>query len=209
MADARRLTVAVVALGGLVLSVMGAWSALVLGPDGRLTATGSSAGPLLVGPSVLNRVDGPVTVEATSPDGPVWLATAVPQDARDALGAGRHEEVLVVRLPSRTLQLASTGDVQAPDPRPFHVWRATGEGRLVVRQSDAPESVVVYPTGPGPVLVSLTWRQTGWFLESLAVLVVGLFVLGVAGGWLRARLRPRGGPEDAAGTRPADLEPDT
>jgi len=183
VAHARRLVAGLAALLGLGLAAVGALLAVTLGAEGRATFTVSAAGPVVLGPSVLNRVDGPVTVEASSSAGPVWLGTAVPQDAGDAVGGARHEEVLEVQVPARTLRLATTGDVALADPRPLHVWRVTAEGRLLVRQADAPESVVAYPTTPGPVLLSVTWRQPGWFVESVAVLVTGVVLLAGAGAW--------------------------
>lgn len=188
MPDARRLAVAFVALVGLVLTVLGAWFAILLGPSGTATFTATATEPLVIGPTTLNRVAVPVTVSATSPRGPVFIATAVPQDATDAVGVARHQEVVVAEFPARTLNLATKGTTVLADPTGYDVWRATAQNTLVVSQANAPESVVVYPTTPGPVDVTLTWKRGAWFLEALAVLVIGLIILALAGGWLRQQL---------------------
>jgi len=196
--DARRLTVALVALVGLLLTVLGAWFAVTLGPGGTATFTTTASEPLVVGPSILNRVAVPVTVSARSPRGPVFLAVAAPQDATDLLGAARHQQVVVAQLPARTLQLATTGEAALADPTRLPIWRATGQDTLLVSQQDAPESVVVYPRSPGPVDVTLTWKRGSWFLQSLMVLVFGLVAMVLALGWLWQLRRAAGVHPDGA-----------
>lgn len=192
MPDARRLAVALVALVGLVVAVLGAWFAITLGPSGTAKLTTTASEPLVIGPSTLNRVAVPVTVSATSQRGPVFLAVAAPQDASDLVGAARHQQVVVAEFPARTLKLATTGDAALADPTRLPIWRATGQDTLVVSQEDAPESVLVYPRSAGPVDVTLTWMRGSWFLQSVAVLVVGLVVMAFAGRWLWQRRRAPG-----------------
>ena len=87
-------------------------------------------------------------------------------------------------------QSASTGS----DPcRSLQVWRASGEGCLVVSQDQAPSSVVVYSPAAGPVDVSITWQRGAWFAQSIAVLVLGMLLLAGAGWWLRRGLQPTTG----------------
>jgi hypothetical protein len=194
--DPRRLIGAVVALLGLVLTGLGAWFALTLGPSGTARFTATASEPLLIGPSTLNRVPEPVTVSATSPRGPVFLGVATPQDATDVVGSARHQRAVVTQFPARTLELGTAGEAALADPTRLPIWRATGQNRLVVDQEGAPESVVVYPGSPGPVDVTLTWQRGSWFRQSLVVLIVGLIILAFAGGWLWQQTRagtPPGG----------------
>lgn len=184
MPDARRLAVALMALVGLVVTVLGAWFAITLGSSGTAKFTARASEPLLIDPSTLNRVSVPVTVTASAPAGRVFLGTAVPQDATDVMGSARHQRVVVAEFPARTLRLAATGDGPLADPTTLPVWRSTAQHTLTLAQENAPESVVVYPGAAGPVDVTLTWKRGAWFLQSLVLLVVGLIVLAIAGGWL-------------------------
>lgn len=193
MLDAPRLAVALVVLVGLVMAVLGAWCAITLGPGGAARFTATTTESLLIGPSVLNRVGAPVTVCATSGAGPVFVASTTPQDALDVVGTARHQEVVVAEFPARTLQLRESGDGDLADPRSLQVWRASGEGCLVVSQDQAPSSVVVYPPAAGPVDVSVTWQRGAWFAQSIAVLVVGMLLLAGAGWWLRRGPQPTTG----------------
>ena len=88
-----------------------------------------------------------------------------------------------------------TGDGDLADPRSLQVWRASGEGCLVVSQDQAPSSVVVYPPAAGPVDVSITWQRGAWFAQSIAVLVLGMLLLAGAGWWLRRGPQPTGSGE--------------
>lgn len=196
MALARRTAVALTSLVGLVglvglaLTVLGAWFAVILGPHGTATFTATALEPVVIGPSTLNRVSAPAMVSATAASGPVFLGAAVPQDATDAVGQAKHEDVVVAEFPARTLRLATSGTAAMPDPSGFHVWRATGQDRLTVAQDEAPQSVLVYATKGGPVNVSVTFARSTWFLQSLVALVVGLIVMAFAGGWLWQQRRP-------------------
>lgn len=209
MPHARRLAVALVALVGLVLTVLGAWFAVTLGPSGTVTFTASASQPLVIGPSVLNRVKTPVTVVATSAAGPVFLAAAAPRDASDAVGAAKHEEVVVAQYPARTLSLTTTGDGALADPTGLHVWRQTAQNTLVVSQDQAPQAVLAYAAAPGPVDVTLTWSRSAWFVESVVVLILGLIILAFAGGWLRQQLTaaPASGSHRTPSGQPATEGP--
>ena len=184
MALARRPVVALLAVLGLALTLLGAWFAVTLGPKGTVTfsATGNQA--TLIGPTTLNRVSAPVTVTAHAASGPVFLGAATPNDATDAVGQAQHEIVVSAAYPARTLQLEQLGTGTLEDPSGYHVWRSTGTDTLSLSQDQAPEAVLAYPTKGGPVDVSVSYARTAWFLEALAALVVGLVVLAFAGGWL-------------------------
>lgn len=204
MALARRLVVALLAVLGLALTVLGAWFAIMLGPKGTATfsATGNQA--TLIGPNTLNRVAVPVTVTAHAASGPVFLGAATPKDATDAVGQAKHEVVVSAAFPARTLQLEQLGTGTLEDPSSYHVWRTTGTDTVTLTQDQAPQAVLVYPTKGGPVDVSVSYSRTAWFLEALAALVVGLVVLAFAAGWLWQHRHPDEDTEPP-GARPAPV----
>ena len=197
MAQARRAVIAPVALAalvGLLLTIVGAWFAIVLGPSGTATFSVTASEPLLITQDTLNRLDVPATVTARADSGAVFLGRAVPQDARDALGQAKHDEVVAVLLPGRSLSLATSGSGALADPSASHVWRATGQNTLVAGPENAPESVLVFATVGGATDVTVTWKRGVWFIESIALLVVGLVLLFPSGRWLwqhRRELRAR------------------
>lgn len=184
MALARRLAIAVLALLGLALAVLGAWFAIVLGPKGTATFSATANQPLLIGPTTLNRVNVPVTVTAQAASGPVFVGAATPKDSTDAVGQAKHDLVVCAQFPARTLQVEQLGRGGLEDPTGYHVWRATGTGTITLSQDQAPQAVLVYPTKGGPMDVSVSFSRTAWFLEALVALVVGLIVMAFAGGWL-------------------------
>lgn len=194
MALARRLAVALAALLGLALTVVGAWFAIILGPKGTAAFSATSDQPaVLIGPQVLNRVNVPVTVTAKAQSGPVFLGAAVPEDASQAVGQSRHNDAISVQFPARTMQLEGFGGQPMPDPSSYHVWRTTGEDTVTLSQ-DAPSAVVVYATRGGPVDVTVSYARSAWFLQSLVALVVGLIVMAFAGGWLWQHRHPTAEP---------------
>ncbi len=206
MAQARRALTALVAFAGLVglsLTIVGAWFAIVLGPSGTATFSVTASEPLLITQDTLNRLDVPATVTARADSGSVFLGRAVPQDALDAVGRAKHEEVVAAQLPGRSLSVSTSGSGVLADPSASHVWRARGQSTLVVSHENAPESVLVVPALGGRADVTVTWKRSVWFLESIAALVVGLVLLVPSGRWLwqhRGELRARGAdPADGVG----------
>lgn len=199
MALARRIAVAVAALLGLALAVFGAWFAFVLGPKGTAAFHATSNAPLVIGPTVLNRVNAPVTVTGDAASGPVFLGAAVPQDVDELVGGSKHNFVASASFPARTLTIEQLGSGDLADPSESHVWRSTGEGSLTVTQDQAPQSVLVYPTKGGSVDIAVTVARNTWFLQSLVALVVGLIVVAFAGGWLWQHWRT---PPEATGPAP-------
>jgi len=190
VALARRLVVALLAVQGLVLTIVGASVAIMLGPKGTVTFTATGNQATLVGPTTLNRVAVPVTVTAHAASGPVFLGAATPNDATDAVGQAKHEIVVSAAFPARTLQLEQLGTGQLEDPSGYHVWRTTGTDTVTLSQDQAPQAVLVYPTKGGPVDLSVSYSRTAWFLEALGALVVGLVLLAFAGGWLWQHRHP-------------------
>lgn len=191
---ARRLAAAAAALLGLVLTVVGAWFAILLGPHGTASFSAQAAGPVVVGPDVLNRVHAPATVTATAASGPVFLGAAVPQDTTDAVGDAKHSEAVVAHFPGETLELREVGTSDLADPTAYHVWRVTGQGTITVAQDQAPEAVLAYPSAGGPVDVTVSISKTTWFIQAMVVLIVGLVILAFAALWLWRELRPHPEP---------------
>ena len=106
---AKRVVGALLALLGLVVTVIGLWYAVHLGGSGTATFSSSPSGtaPVLVPQTVLNRVDGVVTVTATPRrGGTVWLAATTPSDAEAVLGATAH--TTVTGVDTRPWELLST-----------------------------------------------------------------------------------------------------
>lgn len=205
MALARRLAVALAALVGVVLTVLGIWFAIVLGPHGTASFSATSEQPaVLIGPNILNRVAVPATVTAHAASGPVFLGASVPQDASDIVGTARHASLVSAAFPARTLQLETLGSQPLTDPSASHVWRSSGQETITVEQNQAPEAVLAYATKGGPVDVTVSFSRGTWFLESLVLLVVGLILLAFAGGWLWQNARPA-----ALGRSHQTPEPDT
>jgi hypothetical protein len=206
VALARRIAVAVAALLGLALAVFGAWFAFVLGPKGTASFHATSNAPLVIGPTVLNRVGAPVTVSADTSSGPVFLGAAVPQDVDELVGGTKHNVVVSASFPARTLTIEQLGTEDLKDPSDSHVWRSTGDGSITVTQDQAPQAVLVYPTKGGSIDLDVTVARNTWFLQSLVALVVGLIVVAFAGGWLWQSWRtPEGEPAptgEQAGTPP-------
>ena len=197
MALARRIAVALAALLGLALAVFGAWFAFLLGPKGTAAFHATSNAPLVLGPTVLNRVAAPVTVTASAASGPVFLGAAVPQDTDELVGRAKHNFVASADFPARTLTIEQLGSGDLGDPSGSHVWRTTGEGSITVTQDQAPQSVLVYPTQGGSFDVDVTVARNTWFLQALVALVVGLIVMAFAGGWLWQNWRTT--PDDDSG----------
>ena len=93
---AKRVVGGLLALIGLVLTVIGLWYTFHLGGSGTATfsTTASGTNPVLVPQTVLNRVDGVVKVTAVPrKGGAVWLAAAAPSDAKAVLSKTAHTSV--------------------------------------------------------------------------------------------------------------------
>lgn len=181
---AKRVAGGLLALAGLVLAAVGLWFAVHLGGGGTASFATSATGtnPVLVPQTVLNRVDGPVTVSATPrPGGSVWLAAASPSDAKAVLGAAAHTTVTGVSTRPWELRSATSGTGAAPALAGTDVWRntETGDGAvtMTVEQADAPESVLAQATKGQLERVEVTWERKSWFVQSVIAALVGLFLL--------------------------------
>lgn len=189
-APARRVLGAVMAVLGIALAALGAWTALKLGPSGEahFSATSKETGAIVVEPDVLNALDIPVRVKATRGDGgAVWLAAAPSTDARAVLARSAVSTVSGVHYPAGTLDLRASGAGALPDISAADVWRlfANGAGstELVVDQGRGPETAVVTSgdaTALTDLTMTLTWANRSWFFEALTAVVIGAIIAAFA-----------------------------
>ncbi len=186
----RRVLGALLVLLGLALAVPGGWLLSHLGTSGSATFSASpgATGPVLLPPSLLNRVDAPVRVRATAGDGqPVWIGVASPSDARSALDGGAHTALTRVELPGFTLRAVRRAGPPAPEVSSLDLWSeavsADGAAQVTVHQADAPQTAVV--AAPAGTRVEATWTRPAWSAQAAAVTGVGA-VLVVVGGVLVA-----------------------
>lgn len=210
---AKRVVGALLALLGLVVTVIGLWYAVHLGGSGTATFSSPASGttPVLVPSTVLNRVDGAVTVTATPRSGgTVWLAATTPSDADAVLGATAHTRVTGVDTRPWELLTEAKGTGAAPALSGTDVWRntetGTGAVSMTVEQADAPEAVIAQATQGQIATVELTWERKSWFVQSVIAALVGLFLLlsGLGLLWSSRGTRSRADEDDATG---ADVEP--
>ena len=204
---AKRVLLAALTGLGLVLLVVGAWLTLHLGSSGSASFRADpAAGVVVLEPSVLNRVDDPVTVTATTRGGgEVWIGRTTPSDAKAVVGGAAHTAVTGADVRSWTLDQSRQGTgTPKRELAGADVWRqaATGKGvaTLEVDQGDAPEALVVTTRGGGDVTsVTMTIERRAWLFQSLLVALVGLLLAVGAGVALTASLRSsgEGRPEQA------------
>lgn len=212
---AKRALLAALTGIGLVLLVLGAWFTAHLGTSGSATfRTAPGTGVVVLQPSVLNRVDDPVDVTATTSGGaPVWIGRTTPSDARAVVGEGRHTTITgaVVRTWSLERSTSGTG-APAGDLARADVWRqtvtGTGRAHVEVDQGDAPEALVVTSPGGTVTSVTVTISRGTWFAQALLVALVGLILaaVGVAG-LIGTRRRP--GPGESGFPTDAETVPTT
>lgn len=186
----RRAVGAVMAVLGLALAALGAWTALTLGPSGEahFSATSKATGAIVVEPGVLNSIDLPVRVKATRGDGgAVWLAAAPSADAAAVLAKSAVATVSGVHFPDGTLDLRVSGAGALPDVSTADVWRISAKGagsaELLVGQDRGPETAVVTSgdaTALTNVTVTLTWAQKSWFFMALSAAVIGAIIAAFA-----------------------------
>jgi len=188
--QARRVLGAVMAVLGMVLAAMGAWTAIKLGPSGEVhfSATSKATGAVVVGPDVLNSLNVPVRIRATRSDGgAVWLATGPSDDARAVLATSAVSTVSGVHYPAGTLDLRSSGAGALPRIGTSDAWRlrtrGSGPTELVVDQGTGPETAVVTSgdaTALTNVTMTLTWQERSWFFKALSVAVIGAIIAAFA-----------------------------
>ena len=208
---AKRVVGGILALLGLVLTVVGLWYAIHLGGGGTATFSSKANGtnPVLVPQTVLNRVDGVVKVTATPRSGgTAWLAAAAPSDAKAVLGSTAHTTVTGVSTQPWQLETSTAGTGQAPALAATDVWRNTETGNgavtMTIEQANAPETVIAQATKGQLDRVEVTWEHKSWFVQSVIAALVGLFLLlsGASLLWTSRPGRPATGPagDTTAGT---------
>jgi hypothetical protein len=183
----KRVVGALLALVGLALTVVGVWFAAQLGTSGtaELQVHPATADPVLIGPDVLNRVDADVVVTATpTAGGSMWMALANPSDAVAAVGDSKHLAVTGVRVSDWSLDTSTTGTGAAPELGAADLWRQQDEAKgpvtLTVKQSGAPETLVVKAQDGQLSTLTLQVTDKSWFVEAVVAALIGLFLL-VAG----------------------------
>ncbi len=208
----KRVVGALLALVGLALTAVGIWFAAQLGTSGtaEFVVHPATADPVLIGPDVLNRVDSDVVVTATpTAGGSMWMALANPSDADAVVGDSKHLAVTGVTVSDWSLDTTSTGTGTAPELGAADLWRQQDEAKgpvtLTVKQSGAPETLVV--KAQGGQLSSLTMKVTdkSWFVEAVVAALIGLFLLVAGVVLLTARHRRHHG---AVGVPPVPAAPE-
>jgi hypothetical protein len=192
---AKRVLLAALTVVGLVLLVLGAWFTAHLGSSGSATfrATPAPGSVVLLEPSVLNRVNRPVTVTATARNGGrVFLGVASPSDARAIVGGADRTMVTSAQVEDWSLVSTRAGAGVAPALAGADIWRKVREGsgtvRLTLDQQNAPETLVIAtPDGRAADLSAVTVmiaRRT-WLFQALLTTLVGLLAAaaGAAGLW--------------------------
>ena len=204
---AKRALLAALTVIGLVLLLVGAWFTVHLGSSGSAVfrTTPARGAVVVIEPSVLNRVNRPVSVTAVAAPGTqVWMGLTTPTDAQAIVGGADRTSVTGAQVRDWSLVQARSGAGTAPELATADIWRQTASGdgrvRFDVDQGGAPESVVIAaPDGKPVALTSLTVtvERSTWFFQALLVALVGLLaaVAGVAGLWQNRR-RPTQGPDD-------------
>jgi len=181
---AKRVLGALLALVGLVVTVVGLWYATHLGSGGTATFAAPAKGttPVVVPQTVLNRVDGPVVVTAVpARGGTAWLAASAPSDAQAVVAKAARTTVTGVDTSPWELRTRTEGSGEAPALSSAEVWRGTETGTgsvsMTIEQANAPETVIAQATQGGLERIELTWERTSWFVQAVITAVVGLLLL--------------------------------
>ena len=209
---AKRALFAAVTVIGLVLLLLGAWVTVHLGSSGSavLTATPAQGAVVVVEPSVLNRIDRPVTITAVAASGTtIWMGRTSPTDAQAIVGGADHTSVNGAHVRDWSLLQSRSGAGPAPQLDKADIWRqtATGDGRvrLTVDQAGAPEAVVIAAPAGKPVdlpSLTVTLKRPTWFFQALLVTLVGLLAVAAGGAGLwQNRPRRTQGPTDQSPTQ--------
>ena len=180
----KRVLGALLALVGLALTAVGVWFATQLGTSGtaEFQVNPATSDPVLIGPDVLNRVDADVVVTATpTPGDSVWMALANPSDATAVVGGAKRVTVTGVSVGAWSLNTTTTGTGAAPELGAADLWRQQDEAKgpvtLTVKQSGAPETLVVKSQGGQLSTLTLKVTDKSWFVEAVVVALIGLFLL--------------------------------
>lgn len=212
----RRVLVAVVAVLGLALLLVGVGMRTVWLPDSDVSASAdlSEAPVALTAPGVMEMRPGPVTVRAEG-EGTVHLARMREQDATAWVGESAHVTVTGLQ-DERTLATERTdGESEVPDPTGSVMWLdgASGDGSAELTWEDRPGRYLLVVAADGttaPDRLTFTWTRevsTPWAVPLMVLggvlllaAVVLAFVLRVVG----RRPAPAGATEAADPVDPGD-----
>lgn len=177
-----RVTGAVLALLGLVAVVLGGWFLAALGASGTATFTAEPGERVVVlDQHVLNRVDEPVEITATS-DGAVWAGLARPSDVETLLGDAPRTEVTGVGVRDWALTTTTIGDGDPVALGTVDIWRAAttddDESTTTIDQERAPETLVLTAARGAEIgQVELSVTDDRWSTTAITVLVGGAVAL--------------------------------
>lgn len=198
MDNAKKLLGLVLAVVGLVLAVLGGWFATNLGTAGTATFTAhpTGAGPVVIEPAMLARVDVPTVVSVRAPAGTeIWLGQGAPSDVRAAIGTTPATRVTGAEVRDWALLTRHAGSGTPVTLATLDLWRTQSTARDAATATvtpSGPATTLVIETSSGhPTTVELTWSRGRWFFQALVVGLVGLMVaaVGVALAWPTGRRR--------------------
>lgn len=199
-----RLLAAVLAVLGVLAGAVGLWFMTQLGTDGRAAFTAEPGSQTVVlEPSMLNRVDSDVVVEARS-EGAVWMGLARPSDAESVMKDAKAARAVDVSVPSWELKTVDSGSGESA-PKSYDLWQAqrtgTGSASITVDQAAAPQTlVVVAQDGQQLESVTMSVSDGGWFTRAVLLTITGLVLVALAG-YLILRERRGHGSEGADADR--------
>lgn len=184
---------------GVVAGVIGLWFMTQLGTDGRATFTAEPGSQTVVlNPSVLNRVDSDVVVEARA-EGAVWMGLARPSDAESVMKDAKAARAVDVSVQSWELGTVTSGSAEA-DPKSYDLWQAqrtgSGSASITITQAAAPQTLVVAAEDEQQLdSVTMSVSDSGWFTRAVLLTLTGLVLVALAGYLL---LRGRRNGDDGA-----------
>jgi hypothetical protein len=186
----KRTALSALVLVGLLVTGVGFWFAVHLGSSGSGTFTARPEGGRVVvlEPTVLNRVDRPVTVTARAREGAeVWIGRAAPSDVRALVGDAARATVTGVDIAGWELRAAGVGTGRPPALGTADIWReevsGAGVARVSLDQTAAPEALVVATASGAPAALeslTVTWQDRTWFHQALLTTLVGMLVTATA-----------------------------
>jgi hypothetical protein len=194
----KRLLSVVLVLAGIAATVVGGWFTSRVGTSGTATFTlrPTSAAPVLLEPTLLNRLTAETVVRITPAAGhEVWVGTGGLADTRAAVGSAElvHAEGVDVR--DGRILTSTTGTGAAEAVTSADLWRrversSTTPITWTIAQSQSPDSLLVVSDRPVSE-ISVSWTRKSWFFQALVLALLGVIAAG--GGLLLLRSTVRGG----------------
>lgn len=198
MAIAKQLLSLALAVLGVVVLGVGVWFSSHLGSNGAatFTFTPSDSRPVVLEPSLVNRVDKPLTVTVRPTQGDsVWVGLGAPSDVDAAIGTTSATRLIRVAVRDWAIEAERTGAGETAPIARAEIWRSRstspGAVTIPVDQRAAPETIVVRGEKAPLRSVTVTWRHKTWFFQSLVLAFVGLLLTAAGAGSLVAGRRSR------------------